>query len=125
MSPPDPNLSGKAASRVVAIAKAKPVNCAPATEKAPSQRSEDRDAVFRYGKLQISRGAMLNCIIVDYSRNGARIELNGAETLPDQVMLRIVSTGELKRAKVVWRRGNAAGLSFKLEPGPKFANSRL
>jgi hypothetical protein len=125
MPPPNANQNGKIASRVAAIATAKPVEPAPAPEVVRPKRREGRDAVFRHGKVQISRGAMLNCIIVDFSVNGARIELNGAETLPDHVMLRLVSTGELKRAKVVWRRGNAAGLSFKIESRPEFANSKL
>lgn len=125
MPPQNPSQNGKIASRVASIAAAKPVEPAPAPAASRHQRSEDRDAVFRQGKVQIARGASLNCVIVDFSLNGARIELFGAESLPDHVMLRVISTGELKRAKVVWRRGNTAGLSFKVQPKPEFANSRL
>lgn len=64
-------------------------------------------------------------MIVDLSRNGARIELDSASGLPEFVSLKVVVTDEVRRARVAWTRENTAGLSFVMGPRGEFGNAKL
>lgn len=116
-------FADRAARRVAAIAATKPVTADPAPHNPVTNRKELRQPVFRQGRLTVTGGVRLDCIIVDLSSNGAGVELNGASALPDLVTLKILMTGESRRARVVWRRGNAAGLSFHVERRYQFGNA--
>ena len=112
------------ARRIASIASAKPVAFVSPPSKPESKRKDQRRAVYRHGRLTVAGGVKVDCIIVDVSENGARIELDGASALPDIVLLSTVMTGEKKRARVVWRRENTAGLSFLIENKSCFGGAK-
>lgn len=102
------------AQRIASIA-ARPVAAIAPPAKPGSKRQDERRPVYRQGRLTVAGGVKIDCIIVDVSENGARVELDGAESLPDFVMLKVVMTGEIRRARVAWKRDTAAGLAFLIE----------
>src|ERR1700760_2326615 len=53
-----------------------------------------------------------NCQVRDMTDTGARIILSHAANLPDRLHLIIVRDQVAYEARVIWRKGNAAGLSF-------------
>lgn len=105
-----PNAQQRLAQRLASIAAAPPI-----AVEGRCDRAEPRRSVYRQGRLIVAGGVELNCMIVDTSENGARVELDGAESLPDFVTLKIVMTGASRRARVIWRRGRSAGLSFRYD----------
>lgn len=113
----------KMAQRLASIAAAKPVLVVAPPPKAPPRRKETRQSVYRHGRLTVAGGVRLDCIIVDISPNGARVELDGASSLPDLLTLKIVMTGETRRARVAWKRDNSAGLTFLMEPQSQFGSA--
>lgn len=118
------NKADRIAQRVASIAAAKPIVAAAPPPSPGSKRQETRRPVYRHGRLTVAGGVKIDCIVVDISDNGARIELDGAGSLPDFVLLKIVMTGETRRARVVWKRDNSAGLSYLIERKSGFANAR-
>jgi len=118
------DYSERMAQRIASIASAKPVAFISPPSKPESKRKEPRRAVYRHGRLTIAGGVKIDCIIVDVSEIGARVELDGASSLPEIVLLSTVMTGEKKRARVVWRRENTAGLSFLIESKSCFGNAK-
>lgn len=113
--------STKLAQRLLSISKARPVVIDPPRARRESDRGEARFCVYRHARLILAGGAEIPCTIVDTSENGARVQLDGAGALPDFVILKVAATGNARRARVVWKRDNSAGLSFKTEQGPRFA----
>jgi hypothetical protein len=54
------------------------------------------------------------CALSDISDAGARIEMDDTESIPDQFMLFLSSTGFPQRAcRVVWRNERQLGVKFK------------
>ncbi|MGD9800078.1 MAG: PilZ domain-containing protein [Parvularculaceae bacterium] len=116
----------KMARRLAALASARrlAVPTPAPKKKVEEERAETRRGVYRPGRLIVTGGLELDCMIVDLSANGARLHLDGADALPEFLTLRVVSTGALKRARVVWRREHSAGLSFLMERSVGFATMR-
>lgn len=83
--------------------------------KRPETREEARSPVYKNGRLTIAGGKTFDCTVLDLSLNGARIQINNAEALPDLVSLKLIATGETRRARIAWRQANAAGLAFDLK----------
>ena len=52
------------------------------------------------------------CLIKDISLKGARIELTGQESAPDDLVLVIWGTGQAFEAQAVWWRGSEIGVRF-------------
>ncbi|MFN3958621.1 MAG: PilZ domain-containing protein [Parvularculaceae bacterium] len=100
--------------RVAALASAKPPP-AGAMEKSlrKKSRGQDRQTIFRFGRVINGRGEEYACILRDISDTGARVVFEGEPGLLPTVILKIELTGEIKRAKVVWQKGRDAGLSFE------------
>ena len=113
----------KMAQRLASIAAAKPLLVVAPPPKAPPRRNEKRQAVYRFGRLTVAGGVRLDCIIADISPNGAKVELDGASSLPELLTLKVVMTGETRRARVAWKRDHSAGLSFVMEPNSQFGNA--
>lgn len=118
------NKTDKIAQRIASIAAAKPVITVAQPSKPSSKREDQRRAVYRHGRLTVAGGVKIDCIITDVSENGARVELDGAFALPEFVVLKVVMTGETKRARVVWKRDNSAGLSYVIERKSGFGNAK-
>lgn len=101
------------ADRLASIAAAKPVSAPPEVKPADARQASRRD-VYRLARLVVAGGVSVNCLILDLSADGARIELDGAAGIPDYVILKTAATGETRRARVCWRSAKSAGLSFAL-----------
>ncbi len=81
--------------------------------KRDNQRSEERVPVKWRGRLHVGdAGDLLNCTILDFANEGARVRLDEAAELSTPIMLRVIKNGEMLRAHLVWTRGLEAGLSF-------------
>lgn len=76
----------------------------------------------KHQRIRVLKGARLHfknklvsfdCMIRDLSVGGARLRLNGPIGLPDYFDIRMNSTGDRFPARLVWRHGNDAGVSFE------------
>ncbi len=83
-------------------------------------RREERRPVFRFARIILMDRSEVGCIVTDISASGARIMLEGACALPGMIKLRLVLTGETRRARVAWQRDKSAGLSFLVERPGRF-----
>ena len=58
------------------------------------------------------RYSTMDCLVRNMSPAGAKLEVSGGVTLPDEVDLTITKRAETLRARILWRRGDEAGLAF-------------
>lgn len=56
--------------------------------------------------------APVRCVVRNLSESGARLALNSAVVLPAEIDLTITQRAETRRARLVWRRGDAVGVAF-------------
>jgi hypothetical protein len=87
------------------------------------QRQTLRSRVIYGGIIAFNeRRSTIECIVRNFSDNGAKIELENPALLPDEVDLFIARKSRAFHAKMVWRQANLAGLAFGLvsrnEPVP-------
>ena len=77
------------------------------------RRQLPRSRVY-YGGLVVfnARNSTLACVVRNFSRHGAKIEFENSSMLPDRVDFEIERRGISRRAHLVWRDRNAAGLVF-------------
>lgn len=57
-------------------------------------------------------GATMDCVVRNISAYGARIVLADAFRLSDEFNLRVPHHDQTHRARIVWRRGDVAGLAL-------------
>lgn len=81
------------------------------------RRGEERIPVFRHARIFLASGDEHNCVLKDLSAAGARIGIEGALNLPEELVLSIDQSVRRYLARVAWRRENEAGLFFKSELG--------
>lgn len=108
--------------RLAAIAARPPVSVETVKPSPADGRIERRRPVYRFARIVLSDRSEVDCIVSDLSVKGARIQLESALALPQAVKLKMVLTGETRRARVAWQRNRAAGLSFSLERQASFAS---
>lgn len=73
---------------------------------------------LRSAKLADGQGSFLaDCVIHDASGAGLRVRLHAPVDLPRVVLLFEDATGRVRPARLVWRRGDAAGLRL-MPPAP-------
>ncbi len=81
---------------------------------APTKKREPRKRLGQPAWITLDGGfAARQCVVQDISSAGAKIELDGAQSLPATLRLafaRDARTGH--NCQVVWRRGNMAGVKF-------------
>jgi hypothetical protein len=111
------------AQRLAAIAAQPAIAIEPTSAGGDETRLELRRSVFRFARVVLADRTEVSCIVTDISVGGARIMLEGACALPEWVKLKLILTGELRRARVVWQRDRAAGLSFHAERRPNFGGA--
>jgi hypothetical protein len=59
------------------------------------------------------------CVLSDISEKGARIDVENAESIPDEFMLFLSARGTPRRqCNVAWRDGNQIGVKFVSPPPP-------
>jgi hypothetical protein len=77
------------------------------------RRQTARARVIYGGVLAYNRRqSTINCVIRNFSDDGAKVEFENAALLPDVVDILIAKKDRAFAAKIAWRRDNEAGLSF-------------
>jgi PilZ domain len=81
------------------------------------RRQSARDKVIYGGVAEIGEhGATRDCVVRNFSDNGASLEFSNVVNLPKERMsLRIARKGRSFLAKVVWWRDNFVGVAFSSE----------
>jgi hypothetical protein len=74
-------------------------------------RSHDRQATLVPARI-IADGRSLDCAVRDVSPGGARLRVADSSAIAAEFQLMFQQTGELRRAKVRWRRGQYIGVAF-------------
>ncbi|RYF22324.1 MAG: PilZ domain-containing protein [Oxalobacteraceae bacterium] len=57
-------------------------------------------------------GWMAGCTVVDVSVSGARLQVPGSVTVPDQFELSTDLSGSSRRCRTVWREDGQVGVEF-------------
>ncbi len=81
----------------------------PATEDS-NRRQVQRQGVLLAARLEVS-GSVLDCIVLDLSLRGARVQFGAPVNLPEDVRL-VMRDGSRHEARRCWSRGNQVGLEF-------------
>ncbi|HEY2835980.1 MAG TPA: PilZ domain-containing protein [Rhizomicrobium sp.] len=77
------------------------------------RRPMPRRRVLLGGVAAYEDGAYtLNCQIRDLNEKGARITVSGRQSLPEELYLVIMRDHMAHKARLVWRKGDEAGLQF-------------
>lgn len=78
-----------------------------------NRRSHPRRRTFKGGKLTFNKGlSVLDCIVRDWSEDGARLELPTTVGVPESFEL-VVAPDRIKRqCKVMWRSQRQIGVTF-------------
>lgn len=77
------------------------------------RRRETRHRVYYGGVLTFNaRCSTLACIVRNFSDHGAKVEFEGTALLPDRIDITIERRGLSRRARMMWRDRDAAGLAF-------------
>jgi len=77
------------------------------------RRAVSRQKSFLQGRIYFNhRRSSIDCLIRDYSEQGARLKFSEAANIPDAIELYIPNKEEIHRARVEWRTGNEMGVSF-------------
>ena len=79
---------------------------------APDRRREPRLRSLLTGTIVFDNKTTMDCTVRNISAYGARVVLADAFRLPEEFNLRIPHHDQTHRAKVVWRKGDAAGFSL-------------
>lgn len=75
-------------------------------------RHSKRAATFKNAKIILLDHSKIDCIARNVSAEGCMITVAGAENLPDELDIRLDPIEGPKRAHVVWRDLDEAGLHF-------------
>ncbi|HEY7843719.1 MAG TPA: PilZ domain-containing protein [Bradyrhizobium sp.] len=78
------------------------------------RRESVRDKVFMGGVAEISdRGSTMDCVVRNFSDNGACVEFDPAARIPAEMNLKISRKGRSFLAHMIWRQANRVGLAFR------------
>ena len=78
------------------------------------RRESVRDKVFLGGVAEInSRGSTMDCVVRNFSDNGACIEFDSAARIPEEMNLTVARKGRSFLATMIWRQANRVGLAFR------------
>ena len=80
------------------------------------ERRAPRERAFLAARISYGNGALSTpCTVMQMSATGAKISIGAATSLPDVFQIAIPQKSIDCRAKLVWRRGDIAGVAF--QPG--------
>jgi hypothetical protein len=83
------------------------------------QRDSRRQRIYKEGHIiTLDNKSVVNCAVRDLTSTGARLKAGDQASVPPQFRLRIGQEATMRAARVVWRRGNEAGILFTGEPEP-------
>jgi len=78
------------------------------------RRQSARARVIYGGVLAYNRRqSTIECVIRNFSEDGAKVEFDNPAALPDVIDLLIAKKDRAFTAKIVWRQANQAGLAFQ------------
>jgi len=79
------------------------------------QRQSPRQTVNRPAWVDLgAQGAKHDCVLVDISDTGARLELAAPAAMPETFRLLLSAGGEVRReCRIVWRSSNQVGVQFQ------------
>jgi hypothetical protein len=79
-----------------------------------NRRQIVRDKVIYGGVAKAGKhGTTMDCVVRDFTEQGARIEIDRGARLPEQVNLAVARKGRSYLAEVMWRQANMVGLAFR------------
>jgi PilZ domain len=80
------------------------------------RRQYRRARTYLGGRLAFNNQyCAIDCLVRNMSRNGAKLVFEGTALLPGEFELALPQKGESRRARVVWRQQEEAGIVF-LQP---------
>lgn len=82
------------------------------TGTADEHRRQHRRRTLKQAKVILSDWSSMDCTIRDVSDSGARIEFEGAVSLPAEFRVLFVTEQEIVPAERLWQRGLSAGVAF-------------
>jgi PilZ domain len=83
-------------------------------EAMQDRRQIVRDKVIYGGVAETGQhGTTMDCVVRNFSDQGACIELDRGTRLPDQVNLAVARKSRSYLAEVIWRQANMVGLAFR------------
>ena len=104
---------GQFQNRIKALQTAKPLVMAPPPDKKPQHtRSTKRKTAYKFGTLIMEDDMKMECVIQDYSAEGAKIKINGMMVMPKELCIAIPELGVLRHAILVWQEEDLVGLQF-------------
>ena len=110
---PKKNPPNKLSDRVRTVTAPPAPAAVPKTAK-PLKPRQARASKFKHATIVMSDGLKLDVILRNLSESGARIDFYGdGADIVGPVLLLEPSLGLKKRARVVWKDRNSAGLSFE------------
>jgi hypothetical protein len=78
-----------------------------------NKRQSPRKRVLKTAKIYRLNGAhAMDCTLRDISETGARIVCKDQLALPNEMKLVLPMDGLMQMARVVWRKGDLAGIEF-------------
>lgn len=78
------------------------------------RRHSVRDKVLLGGVAEVNgNGSTMDCVVRNFSEEGARVEFDTSVKLPDEMNLTIARKGRSFLATMIWRQANRVGLAFK------------
>ena len=91
------------------------------------RRQSPRDKVIYGGIAEIGEhGATRDCVVRNFSENGAGIEFSNVIKLPEkQMSLTIARKGRSFLAKIIWWRDKFVGVAFSSEASPELPVSDI
>jgi hypothetical protein len=85
---------------------------APEGAPQPDRRREPRLRSLLSGTIIFDNKVTMDCTVRNISAYGAKAVMADAFRLPDEFSLRIPHHAQTHRAKVIWRKGDAAGFAL-------------
>jgi len=77
------------------------------------RRASKRQKSFLRGVVYFDNGrGSMDCLVRDFSDDGARIILSESVIVPDAVKLHIPQRAQTRDARIQWRRGDEIGIAF-------------
>jgi hypothetical protein len=77
------------------------------------RRANVRQKSFIQGRIQFNhRRSSVDCVIRDFTRDGARLEVPDHAVIPDFFEVHVPSKDQQFQARVVWRKANAIGIAW-------------
>ena len=78
------------------------------------RRKTPRSRVIYGGVIAYDqRQSTMNCVIRNFSDDGAKVEFENPALLPEQIDLLIAKKGRAFAAQIMWRRTADAGVAFR------------